>query len=149
MIRETKFRRDVGREVAADMGREVAADMRREVAVDIRREVAAGADAASGPIADRSSAWEISRPMSELFPTLTRKRRRGALTVIATIATAGAIAACGGSSDTTSTSGAAATSSGAKSGSDTQLALVAYSTPKKAYDALTGAFAQTSAGEGV
>ncbi|MBV9005776.1 MAG: sulfate ABC transporter substrate-binding protein, partial [Solirubrobacterales bacterium] len=48
-----------------------------------------------------------------------------------------------------STSGAAATSSGAKSGSDTQLALVAYSTPKKAYDALTGAFAQTSAGEGV
>ncbi len=31
----------------------------------------------------------------------------------------------------------------------TQLNLVAYSTPKKAYDALTSAFAQTSAGKGV
>src|SRR5207248_52007 len=34
-------------------------------------------------------------------------------------------------------------------GGGTQLALVAYSTPKKAYDALTSAFAQTSAGKGV
>jgi len=55
------------------------------------------------------------------------------------------LAACGGSSDVTSS---AAGSSSAKSGG-TQLQLVAYSTPKKAYDALTGAFAQTSAGNGV
>ncbi len=94
-------------------------------------------------------AWAIPTPISKLLPTLARTRRRGSLAVIAAIATAGAIAACGGSSDTTSTSSGAAASSGAKSGSDTQLALVAYSTPKKAYDALTAAFAQTSAGEGV
>ncbi len=34
-------------------------------------------------------------------------------------------------------------------GSSTQLGLVAYSTPKKAYDALTTAFAQTAGGKGV
>jgi sulfate/thiosulfate transport system substrate-binding protein len=59
---------------------------------------------------------------------------------------AGVIAGCGGSSDTTSN--AAATGSGS-GGSSTQLALVAYSTPKKAYDALTTAFEQTSAGKRV
>jgi sulfate/thiosulfate transport system substrate-binding protein len=62
-----------------------------------------------------------------------------------------ALAGCGGSSDTTSsstpaTSNAAATGAGGKS---TQLQLVAYSTPKKAFDALIPAFAQTSAGKGV
>jgi sulfate transport system substrate-binding protein len=61
---------------------------------------------------------------------------------------AGAIAGCGGSSDTTS-SAAATSSHSSTGGSSTQLALVAYSTPKKAYDALTSAFAQTSAGKGV
>ncbi len=95
------------------------------------------------------AAWAIPKAISELLPTVSRMRRRCALAVIATIATAGALAACGGSSDTTSTSSTAAASSGAKSGSDTQLALVAYSTPKKAYDALTAAFAQTNAGKGV
>jgi sulfate/thiosulfate transport system substrate-binding protein len=63
---------------------------------------------------------------------------------------AAALAACGGSSDTTSS--ATSTSSAASSGSGgatTKLNLVAYSTPKKAYDALTAAFAQTSAGTGV
>ena len=55
-----------------------------------------------------------------------------------------ALAGCGGSSD------AARTSSGASGGgSATQLGLVAYSTPKKAYDALTAAFAQTPGGTGV
>jgi sulfate/thiosulfate-binding protein len=69
--------------------------------------------------------------------------------------TALAVAACGGSSDTnTSTGGAAgasasASSSGAGAAAATKLALVGYSTPKKAYDALTAAFAQTSAGKGV
>jgi sulfate transport system substrate-binding protein len=58
----------------------------------------------------------------------------------------GIVAGCGGSADTTSSAGSTGSSSG---GSSTQLALVAYSTPKKAYDALTTAFAQTSAGKGV
>ncbi len=56
-----------------------------------------------------------------------------------------ALAGCGGSSDTTSSAGSGGSS---KSGA-TQLALVAYSTPKKAYDALTAAFAKTSQGSGV
>src|SRR5947199_5934963 len=60
------------------------------------------------------------------------------------VLSAGIVAGCGGSSDTTSN--AAATGSG---GSSTQLALVAYSTPKKAYDALTTAFEQSSTGKGV
>jgi sulfate transport system substrate-binding protein len=56
------------------------------------------------------------------------------------------LAGCGGSSDTSSTSSG---SSGSSGKSSTQLALVGYSTPKKAYDALTTAFSQTPAGEGV
>ena len=66
-----------------------------------------------------------------------------------------ALAACGGSSDTTSTStsastgSTAATSNSAATTGSTTLQLVAYSTPKKAYDALTAAFAQTPAGKGV
>jgi sulfate/thiosulfate transport system substrate-binding protein len=58
---------------------------------------------------------------------------------------AGALAGCGGSSDV-STSAANASS---KSSGGAQLALVGYSTPKKAYDALTAAFGQSSAGKGV
>jgi sulfate/thiosulfate-binding protein len=74
--------------------------------------------------------------------------------VAATAAVAAlAVAACGGSSDTnTSTGGAAsasASSTGAGAAPATKLALVGYSTPKKAYDALTAAFAQTSSGKGV
>ncbi len=57
------------------------------------------------------------------------------------------LAGCGGSSDaSTSSSGSAADPA---SGGGAQLALVAYSTPKKAYDALTTAFGQTSGGKGV
>jgi sulfate transport system substrate-binding protein len=59
----------------------------------------------------------------------------------------GIVAGCGGSADTTSN--AAATGSSRSGGSSTQLALVAYSTPKKAFDALTTAFGQSSAGKGV
>jgi sulfate/thiosulfate-binding protein len=58
---------------------------------------------------------------------------------------AGAIAGCGGSSDT-STSGSSASSG--KSGS-TNLNLVGYSTPKKAYAALSSAFSSTAGGKGV
>src|SRR5947209_7780232 len=65
--------------------------------------------------------------------------------VVVPVVLAGVIAGCGGSSDT---SGGGSASSGS-SKSSVQLALVGYSTPKKAYDALTTAFGQTSAGEGV
>jgi len=76
------------------------------------------------------------------------KRRMGpkastVLALVAAIALSGGIAACGGSSDTT------ASASSSSGGSNAQLALVAYSTPKHAYDALTAAFAKTSAGKGV
>jgi sulfate/thiosulfate-binding protein len=62
-----------------------------------------------------------------------------------------ALAGCGGSSDAstgTGTGGSGNGSSGASS-AKTQLNLVGYSTPKKAYGALTDAFAQTPAGKGV
>jgi sulfate/thiosulfate transport system substrate-binding protein len=56
------------------------------------------------------------------------------------------LAACGGSSDTATGGGGGSSGGGS---ANTQLALVAYSTPKKAYDALTAAFGQTTAGKGV
>jgi sulfate/thiosulfate-binding protein len=66
--------------------------------------------------------------------------------VLLTVVGAGAaLAGCGGSSDTTGGSSDGSSSEGV----DTQLALVGYSTPKKAYEALTSAFEQTSAGKGV
>ena len=69
---------------------------------------------------------------------------------IAAIALVAALAGCGGSSDSTSSSGGSASNAASTSGAgSTKLQLVAYSTPKKAYDALTAAFAQTSAGKGV
>jgi sulfate/thiosulfate-binding protein len=82
-------------------------------------------------------------------------RGRGAVAVLTTVGAVFVLAGCGGSSDTTSssTSNAASSSSSTPSsssgGSGAQLALVAYSTPKKAYDKLTAAFEQTSAGGGV
>jgi|HubBroStandDraft_6_1064221.scaffolds.fasta_scaffold00419_8 sulfate/thiosulfate-binding protein len=82
----------------------------------------------------------------------TRTRTRtGALALVATASLVIALAGCGGSSDSTSTaSGGSSSNAAATSGSgSTQLQLVAYSTPKKAYDALIGAFTATSAGNGV
>src|SRR5947209_5924338 len=72
--------------------------------------------------------------------------RYGAVTgaLIAAVALAG----CGGSSDTTATTSVKAASATGGGAGGTQLALVAYSTPKKAYDALTSAYAQTSGGKG-
>jgi sulfate transport system substrate-binding protein len=75
--------------------------------------------------------------------SVPRVARFGAA-IISTVGVTALIAGCGGSSDTSGSGGG----SSAKSGG-TQLALVAYSTPKKAYDALTQAYAQTSQGEGV
>jgi sulfate transport system substrate-binding protein len=67
------------------------------------------------------------------------------LTALAVIVGAGAaLGGCGGSSDTSGGSGGSSSA-----GVDTQLALVGYSTPKKAYAALTSAFQQTNAGKGV
>ena len=83
----------------------------------------------------------------------SRSRRTAAAaltTAIVAISLAAVLAGCGGSSDSTSTSGGSASNAAATSGAgSTKLQLVAYSTPKKAYDALTTAFAQTSAGKGV
>jgi sulfate/thiosulfate transport system substrate-binding protein len=75
----------------------------------------------------------------------TKFLRPTALALIAALGGAGVVAGCGGSSDTSSTK--AASSGG--SGDGPQLALVAYSTPKKAYDALISAYAQTPIGRGV
>ncbi len=77
--------------------------------------------------------------MNQMFGS--RRWAAGAATVAGMVAVAG----CGGSSDATTSSSGGGGSSNAK----TQLALVAYSTPKKAYDALTSAFAATPAGKGV
>jgi sulfate/thiosulfate-binding protein len=77
---------------------------------------------------------------------------RGAVVaLIAALGGALALTGCGGSSDSCSTAaaGAGGGSSSSSSGGGTQLALVAYSTPKKAYDALTSAFGQTTAGKGI
>ena len=82
-------------------------------------------------------------------------RRTAARTLTAAIVAIGlaaVLAACGGSSDSTTSSASSGSASNAAAtggAGSTQLQLVAYSTPKKAYDALIAAFAQTSAGKGV
>ncbi len=81
------------------------------------------------------------------------KMRRAASLALLIGTTAILVAACGGSADTSSSSASSSSSSGGGSGASSdpaaQLALVAYSTPKKAYDALTAAFEKTGAGKGV
>jgi len=82
-------------------------------------------------------------------------RRTAARTLTAAIVAIGlaaVLAACGGSSDSTTSSASSGSASNAAAtggAGSTQLQLVAYSTPKKAYDALIAAFAHTSAGNGV
>jgi len=80
--------------------------------------------------------------------TRAPKFLRGAFVAAISITAVTGVAGCGGSSDTTSSS-AAATSSSSAGRSGTQLALVAYSTPKPAYDALIPAFEQSAAGKGL
>jgi sulfate transport system substrate-binding protein len=84
--------------------------------------------------------------MEALMRRVIVRRFSGGAVLLAAAALAIGVAGCGGSSDSTAT---ASSGSGAGSGSGVQLNLVAYSTPKKAYDALTSAFQQTSAGRGV
>ena len=74
------------------------------------------------------------------------RRRNAAALSIAVLAAAPSPAAAARPTRTSSERRQLVGSSG---GGSTQLNLVAYSTPKKAYDALTAAFAQTSAGKGV
>jgi sulfate/thiosulfate transport system substrate-binding protein len=76
------------------------------------------------------------------------RRGLGVLAALSAVGVGVALAGCGGSSDVTSSSSAAANTSPGGSGG-AQLALVAYSTPKKAYDALTAAYEQTTAGKGI
>jgi sulfate/thiosulfate transport system substrate-binding protein len=83
----------------------------------------------------------------------TRTLRHAVLAVVSIASLAAALAGCGGSSDTTSSSSGASsgpsTSNAAATTGSTELQLVGYSTPKKAYDALTTAFSQTPGGKGV
>jgi sulfate/thiosulfate transport system substrate-binding protein len=79
-------------------------------------------------------------------PEFRRPRVLGVLgAAVATLALAG----CGGSSDANTSTGGSGSSGSSGGGAKTTLALVGYSTPKKAYDALTAAFSQTSTGKGV
>ena len=78
----------------------------------------------------------------------TRSRRLTAVGLLSTLGLAVAVAGCGGSSDAASSSSGGTSNAAATTGG-TQLQLVAYSTPKKAYDALTTAFGHTSTGKGV
>jgi sulfate/thiosulfate-binding protein len=73
------------------------------------------------------------------------------LAVLTAAVAALAVAGCGGSSDanTSTGGGSASASNAAAKTAAVKLNLVGYSTPKKAYDALTAAFAQTSAGKSV
>jgi len=82
-------------------------------------------------------------------PATAAGKAAGRLTALAVAAVAGAVAlaGCGGSSD--ATGGSSTASSGGGSGGGVALNLVAYSTPKTAYDALTAAFAKTGPGKGV
>jgi sulfate/thiosulfate-binding protein len=79
-----------------------------------------------------------------------------ALTGVLALTGALALAGCGGAADTTSGSAPAGASSSGASGASSasasggvQLALVAYSTPQKAYGALIAAFEHTTAGKGI
>lgn len=82
-------------------------------------------------------------------PYFGRVRRLAAPATLAVAALA--VAGCGGSSDASTGTGASGSGSSGATGSSAkaQLSLVGYSTPKKAYAALTDAFAQTPAGKGV
>src|SRR5258707_216397 len=73
---------------------------------------------------------------------------RVAAVPLVVLAAGGALARCGGSGDNGTSTGKSSSAS-TSGGSSTSLNLVAYSTPKKAYDALTTAFAQTATGKGV
>ncbi|MGZ6373019.1 MAG: sulfate ABC transporter substrate-binding protein [Candidatus Limnocylindria bacterium] len=76
-----------------------------------------------------------------------RSSLTGSLTLAAVFSLAAALAGCGGSSDTSSSASTAGGSGSA--GGGPKLALVAYSTPQTAYDALIAKYQQTPAGKGV
>jgi sulfate transport system substrate-binding protein len=73
-----------------------------------------------------------------------RSGRASAALVVCAVGAAAVVAGCGGSSDTTANASHAPSHAGG-----TQLALVAYSTPKKAFDKLIAAYEQTAQGKSV
>ena len=75
--------------------------------------------------------------------------KRAVLAFVSAALAAIVVAGCGGSSDTTSSSTSGSSTSASSGSGGTTLNLVAYSTPKKAYDALTAAYGQTAQGKGV
>jgi sulfate/thiosulfate transport system substrate-binding protein len=83
--------------------------------------------------------------MRTVLPAGRRLTRRTTVPLLGALALGGALAGCGGSADT-STSNAAATI-GASGPGSAQLALVAYSTPKPAYDKLISAYTASPAGK--
>jgi sulfate/thiosulfate transport system substrate-binding protein len=81
-------------------------------------------------------------------PPVRRIRISGGLAAVALLSLSVVLAGCGGSSD--SSSSAASGGSGSSGGGNgPKLALVAYSTPQTAYDALIAKYQQTAAGKGV
>src|SRR5579884_1715900 len=76
-----------------------------------------------------------------------RPRTRILGTALSALVLGAAVTACGGSSDVTNAKNSSAGSGSGSGGA--QLGLVAYSTPKKAYDALTAAFEKSPAGKDV
>jgi sulfate/thiosulfate-binding protein len=75
-----------------------------------------------------------------------RSAKKATLLAVLGVGIGGALAGCGGSADVTN---ASANTPAGGSGGGAQLTLVAYSTPKKAYDALTAAYEQTPEGRGI
>jgi sulfate/thiosulfate-binding protein len=75
--------------------------------------------------------------------------KRAVLAFVPAALAAIVVAGCGGSSDTTSSSASGSSTSASSGSGGTTLNLVAYSTPKKAYDALAAAYEQTAQGKGV
>jgi sulfate/thiosulfate-binding protein len=75
----------------------------------------------------------------------TRSAKKAMLLAVLSLGIGGGLAGCGGSADVTNASSGPPAGG---SGGGAQLTLVAYSTPKKAYDALTAAYERTPEGKG-
>ena len=78
-----------------------------------------------------------------------RRRTVRAVAALSIVSLTGVIAGCGGSSATSSSASSSGAAGAASPSGSAKLALVAYSTPKSAYDALIKAYEKTSSGNGV
>ncbi len=79
----------------------------------------------------------------------SRRGRRAVVAAVSAVVLGGALVGCGGSSDASTGSGEGAGGSGSVGSGATKLALVGYSTPKRAYDALIPVWETTAQGKGV